>query len=189
MVNFNKFVDFVISQHIKRMPISYKFNILNYCINNKKNVIAEDVMFSYISNNGPKLNFKNTWPKYVRELDLILIPNISHFKSSEEYYYILFHELSHSTMHKQRLCREVGITNPAFEEIVAEFSTVFILLQLGISPYSHSSSFIRKNSELSLLPSVIDNIELGSNIAISVSEYVLNSRSESQTNTIKLEKE
>lgn len=175
-MKFWQFIDFVIFQHINNIPISYNFDILNHSKQNNPIHSVEDVVFNYISNNGPRINFKLTRPKYIYEPDLVLIPDISFFNSSEEYYYILFHELSHSTIHKTRLDRSIGITDPAFEEIVAEFSTAFILLELGLPIYFQSSSFIRKNSEICLMGDVVENIIKGSNIAISVCDYVLNRR-------------
>lgn len=76
---------------------------------------------------------------YSPEFDKIGMPEPTAFNSREEYYSTLFHELTHSTGHKERLNRE-GITNPiqfgshaySFEELVAECGASFLCNRAGI---------------------------------------------------------
>jgi antirestriction protein ArdC len=70
---------------------------------------------------------------YSPPLDEITIPGAALFKSREEYYSTLFHELTHSTGHVSRLNRK-GITDPtrfgsdpySREELVAEMGAAFL---------------------------------------------------------------
>ena len=72
--------------------------------------------------------------------DYIGIPPITQFESSEEFYSVLFHEMTHSTGHKTRLNRE-GITDGHFfgsteysrEELVAEMGASFLTNITGIN--------------------------------------------------------
>lgn len=71
--------------------------------------------------------------------DTVKMPNKKDFESEEEYYSTLFHELIHSTGHKNRLNRE-GITKQnsfgsqeySKEELVAEIGTCFLNAHTGI---------------------------------------------------------
>ncbi len=72
--------------------------------------------------------------------DLINMPIKESFKSKEEYYSTLFHEMVHSTGHSSRLNRSEVSTTSAFgsdnyskEELIAEMGSAFICAQSGIS--------------------------------------------------------
>jgi antirestriction protein ArdC len=76
---------------------------------------------------------------YAPELDLVNMPSIEQFESSEYYYATFFHELIHSTGHNSRLARE-EIVNPqkfggipySKEELVAEMGASFICSSVQI---------------------------------------------------------
>lgn len=72
--------------------------------------------------------------------DVVGMPPMSAFDSGDDYYSTLFHELVHSTGHKDRLDRE-GITKGAAvfgsvdyskEELVAEFGAAMLCAEAGI---------------------------------------------------------
>ena len=77
---------------------------------------------------------------YVPNSDEIRMPEKSAFECEEEYYRVLFHELTHSTGHRNRLARE-GIANPARfashayseEELVAEMGATMLAGYAGIA--------------------------------------------------------
>lgn len=78
---------------------------------------------------------------YVPSKDEVYIPKIKTFYKAEEYYKVLFHELTHSTGHKQRLNRP-GITcqSAAFgseeyskEELIAELGASFLASEAGLN--------------------------------------------------------
>jgi antirestriction protein ArdC len=79
--------------------------------------------------------------------DLISMPVRESFGKVEEYYSTLFHEMVHSTGHKDRLARE-GITNPikfashnySFEELVAECGAAFLCGHAGIVDHTIDNS-------------------------------------------------
>jgi antirestriction protein ArdC len=79
--------------------------------------------------------------------DLISMPMRESFGKVEEYYSTLFHEMVHSTGHKDRLARE-GITNPikfashnySFEELVAECGAAFLCGHAGIVDHTIDNS-------------------------------------------------
>ena len=71
--------------------------------------------------------------------DTITVPNKKKFKTPEEYYSTLFHEMGHSTGHTSRLDRKEvtgmnihGDADYSFEELVAEFSAAFLCMDAGI---------------------------------------------------------
>lgn len=87
----------------------------------------------------PKVEHGGSRAYYNPSFDYIGMPVMADFKGAEEYYSTLFHELVHSTGHKDRLDRE-GITNPirfgshdySFEELVAECGSAFLCGRAGI---------------------------------------------------------
>ncbi|CAL7906352.1 PF04002 family protein [Fusobacterium necrophorum subsp. funduliforme ATCC 51357] len=74
---------------------------------------------------------------YSIETDSITLPEKENFKSENRFYGTALHELAHSTGHKNRLNRNIdskfGTKQYAREELVAEFSSVFIGQQLGLN--------------------------------------------------------
>lgn len=90
----------------------------------------------------PEINHLNNYDRacYSPSLDKISLPAQEQFKGSETYYSTLFHELSHSTGHANRLDRKEMGGNNFFgshdyskEELVAEFSAAFLCGVSGIS--------------------------------------------------------
>ncbi|MBD3261656.1 MAG: DUF1738 domain-containing protein [Candidatus Altiarchaeales archaeon] len=79
-------------------------------------------------------------PSYAPFLDTVRMPRMDEFTGAEEYYSTLFHELAHSTGHKDRLDRDMmrvaafGSQDYSKEELVAEFTASFLCAEAGISP-------------------------------------------------------
>ncbi len=76
---------------------------------------------------------------YSPSFDRIHMPFRETFNTPEEYYSTLFHEMTHSTGHTDRLNREeimrwtgFGSHNYSFEELVAECGAAFLCAQAGI---------------------------------------------------------
>src|SRR6185503_2654853 len=75
--------------------------------------------------------------------DFVGMPSAEQFRTGEDYYSVLFHELTHSTGHESRLNRKgvsgsegewsaFGSTPYAKEELVAEMGAAFLCGQAGI---------------------------------------------------------
>ena len=69
--------------------------------------------------------------------DKIYLPKKEYFEDEEKFYAVALHEIAHSTGHESRLGRfETGVVptkeNYAREELVAEFSSMFLQQELGI---------------------------------------------------------
>ena len=87
---------------------------------------------------------------YSPALDYVQMPERGQFKSGEDYYNVLFHELAHSTGHASRLNRPSLIAPTAFgsedyskEELVAEFAAAFLTGEAGIEvPVTRSASYL-----------------------------------------------
>lgn len=99
---------------------------------------AEKVIQNY---KEPSIQFGGNGAYYSVINDLVNMPNMEYFKEKELYYATFFHELSHSTGHKNRLNRK-GITEMdssfgsklySFEELVAEISGAMLNSHVGIA--------------------------------------------------------
>jgi len=80
---------------------------------------------------------KHSQPHYRPSTDTIGIPSINDFVSSDEYYSTLGHEYIHSTGVESRLNRDGFKSNAktdyAFEELVAEIGSIFVMARLGLN--------------------------------------------------------
>lgn len=111
---------------------------------------AEEIYKDYI--NAPDYTFYSGKAVYYPTLDKINCPPLKDFPKVEEYYSTLFHEMVHSTGHKNRLARS-GVTTQdvAFgddvyskEELVAEMGAAMLCGVAGIdnNTISNSASYI-----------------------------------------------
>ena len=75
-------------------------------------------------------------PCFVPAKDEIRMPSINHFKNEQVYYATYGHECVHWTGHKKRLDRFGDSSKKAyaFEELIAEIGSAFLLPQMGIEP-------------------------------------------------------
>lgn len=87
----------------------------------------------------PELRHEGTQPSYQPATDRVRMPRPELFEGAEEYYGTLFHELTHSTGHPQRLNREginqvaaFGSATYSKEELVAEMGAAFLCGHCGI---------------------------------------------------------
>jgi antirestriction protein ArdC len=97
--------------------------------------------------NPPKIGIGGSSAHYVPTLDQVQMPKPEAFVTPEDYYSVLFHELSHATGHQSRLARE-GIVKPtsfgtdpyAKEELIAEMSAAFLCAEVGIDQTLENSA-------------------------------------------------
>ena len=84
--------------------------------------------------------------------DVVHVPRREAFTSSETFYSVLFHELSHSTGHPERLNRKsltdgTPFGSPTYtrEELIAEMGAAFLCAEAGISDptIDNSAAYIR----------------------------------------------
>ena len=90
----------------------------------------------------PALMIGGTRAFYSPTTDAVSMPNGIDFKTSDDYYKTLFHELVHSTGHESRLNRlertRFGTEKYSKEELVAEMGSMFLVAMTGISPQDSS---------------------------------------------------
>lgn len=115
---------------------------------NEPNVVAETLSNSYIDKQGSlKLVHLEDSAYYSPSRDVVNMPKLDTFVDADSYYKVLFHELAHSTGHKDRLNRKTllevnkwGDTTYAKEELVAEISAMYIVGMLGLEPKDNESN-------------------------------------------------
>lgn len=175
-MKFDKFIQKIIQEQELNKTISYCFELSIYERQNQKIDNLEEIFFQYVSNGGPTVVFSNVQPKYVLESDTIFIPSINHFSNSLEYYYILFHEMSHSTMTKTRVDR-IGLIDSHFEEVVSELSSCYITSKFCDWIFPQSSDFIRHHlNQSNFSKDYFLQLGTGRNIAISIAEFIINNQ-------------
>jgi len=91
----------------------------------------------YISSLPITIKYEGFQPCYSPAMDEVRTPPLERFVSTEDFYSTLFHELGHSTGHKNRLNRKMGETMASkaygFEELVAELTSVFMCGEFNIN--------------------------------------------------------
>lgn len=100
-----------------------------------------------IDDTGAKISEYGVEAYYRPSTDEIVMPKKELFSSIHDFYAVELHELTHWTSHKTRLDRNVknsfGSKDYAFEELVAEIGSAFLMADLGISgSYSQHENYI-----------------------------------------------
>jgi len=130
---FIKFYNVFNVEQIENLPTEY-YELKKVVFDTQPIQKAEELFLS----TGAELITKNSDKAfYHRTNDNITIPLISQFENNEDYYNVLFHELSHWTGAEKRLNRTKGIVfgdkDYAKEELVAELTTAFVNNAIGLS--------------------------------------------------------
>ena len=114
---------------------------------------AEELCKAYLKMSGVKLEHHlGDRACYMPAYDTVKLPLEKQFEDAGEYYSTLFHELTHSTGHRDRLNRlgagGRGMRSHAYslEELVAEIGAASILYKLGIeseSTIQNSNAYLK----------------------------------------------
>jgi antirestriction protein ArdC len=114
---------------------------------------ADSIVLGYSSNGGPMIQHLDqnlAW--YSPASDMVNVPSPENIRGTDEYYSTLFHELTHSTGHRDRLARDGVVqlvkhrrgTLYAFEELVAEFGAAMLCAHAGIhDTIDNSAAYLR----------------------------------------------
>ena len=117
---------------------------------NKPHVSAEMIISGYRDRPVIRYSSKDGQACYYPSLDMVSIPEMKFFTSSESFYRVIFHELGHSTGHKSRLNRQDSFGNTfgsdmySREELVAELCSSFLSDVAGLDDgFQNSVAYIR----------------------------------------------
>jgi antirestriction protein ArdC len=114
---------------------------------------------------------------YSPAIDQVCVPDFSQFDEKEFYYAVIFHELSHWTGHPDRLNRQFGKSfaseEYAFEELVAELSSLFICSQFGIEKKTDRSAAAYLKNWLTIFKSDINYLIKASKESIKATHFIL----------------
>jgi antirestriction protein ArdC len=121
---------------------------------------------------------------FIPSSDVIRMPELGTFQSSEHYYATAFHELTHWTSDKKRCDRDISkgrFGNPdyAFEELVAELGAAFLCSTHGIAGDLRHAGYIE--SWLKALKNDNKAIFKASGLAQSAADYVMNCKVAEET--------
>jgi len=102
---------------------------------------------------APAIKFGGDQAYYNPAGDYVQMPLKKAFKVQQNYYSVLFHELTHSTGHKKRLNRDLsgrfGSKNYAFEELIAEISAAFLcgVCEIEYHTINNSAAYLKSWSK------------------------------------------
>jgi len=120
---------------------------------------------------------------YSPKEDYIGLPLRDQFKSPEEYYSTMFHELIHSTGHEKRLNRPTlvdyspfGTTNYSKEELIAEMGACFLCGYAGIENITIDNSASYVASWLKVLKDDTKLLIIASGAAQRAVDFILNKK-------------
>ena len=107
---------------------------------------AEAIISGY--RGGPVIKYGFDKASYIPSLDEVHMPSKTQFKKIEEYYSVIFHELSHSCLHEKRmnrkLCTDFGSNTYSENELEAEFASAFLCNLAGIdNTIENSAAYIK----------------------------------------------
>ncbi len=113
---------------------------------------AEQILQDYIARTGVTLKKERSNRAFYRPVtDIIVVPELSQFADSAEYYSTVFHEAVHSTGHPIRLNRimdtaRFGSEIYSKEELVAELGAAYLIKATGLetpSSFRNSAAYIQ----------------------------------------------
>ena len=123
--------------------------------------------------------------------DVVHVPRREAFTSSEFFYSVLFHELSHSTGHPERLNRKTLTDGTPFgsqtysqEELVAEMAAAFLCAEAGISDPTIDNSAAYLRGWLKYLKSDPKALVIAGAQAQKASDYILGWAGREQVETV-----
>lgn len=141
---------------------------------------CQSVIDSYVTKSGIKFkNRLNSKAYYSPDKDMVMLPKIEQFNSSEHYYATAFHELVHSTGHEKRLDRltntaHFGNSEYSREELIAEIGSAVLCNHTGIDSadiIDNSAAYIQ--SWLQALKNDVNMVLAASAKAEKAVEYIL----------------
>lgn len=114
-------------KEIKGLPEKYYKMLEVETVEHEPVTEAEAIISAYLGRTGVMMHFGGSKACYCPMTDEIYIPDRNTFKSIEEYYGTVFHELIHSTK------KRVGIKDTyAGEELRAEMGSAMLLAKVGL---------------------------------------------------------
>nr|WP_069594779.1 zincin-like metallopeptidase domain-containing protein [Aliivibrio fischeri]OED52745.1 DNA primase [Aliivibrio fischeri] len=115
-------------------------------VNDKVTVRSLEHVESFLNATGASIVYNGQRAFYRPSTDEIVIPDVSRFSSTEDLYATTLHELTHWTGHQSRLERKnnnaFGSKDYAFEELIAELGSVFLMADLGVVGEVQHESYI-----------------------------------------------
>ena len=114
--------------------------------------VAEAVISEYVARSGIHLSVRQSDRAFYRPYtDEVVVPQLSQYSTTEEYYSTLFHELVHSTGNISRLNRitdiaAFGSEEYSREELIAELGSAFLVNHCGLetsASFRNSAGYIQ----------------------------------------------
>ena len=100
----------------------------------------------FISNVGIEI-LNGSEAYYSPVFDHVVVPRAEDFNTTDNYYSVLFHELSHASGHKSRLDRDLtgkfGDESYAKEELIAELGSIFLCSHFNIESTIRHEAYLK----------------------------------------------
>lgn len=149
-----------------------KVELPKIVVNVENAVISDNKVESFISGTGCQINYsKNTdYAYYNKSTNEITMPIKEAFKSTDDYYVTLFHELIHFT--GPLLGRDMDMKSYVLEELIAEAGAMLLSFEFGtvskiLSSCAYFKGYLNKiNSEKDLILDSFKEASKASNLLI-----------------------
>lgn len=180
------------SGETKKIPVLkyyrvYEINTQCEGLTSKRPPVTEDTTLDPIDRaeqliknfaDAPEITFKTGKAVYHPFFDRVSVPPLRDYTSAEEYYCTLFHELVHSTGHKDRLNRDMsgsfGDKKYAKEELIAEIGAAMLCGVAGIEQPILDNSAAYIQSWLKALRNDSRLVVTAANAAQKAADYIQN---------------
>jgi len=125
--------------------------------------------------NKPTITHQEQRAYYSETSDKVNMPKKELFEKEAEYYGVLFHELTHSTLHPTRCNRNAGQERKAYalEELVAEIGSSFLSAEAGIFNQTADNSEAYIGAWIKALKNDSKMIVKASSMAQKATKYIL----------------
>ena len=139
--------------------------------------------------NQPTIVHEESRAFYRPFTDTVNMPKPNLFHKTEYYYSTLFHELVHSTGHKDRLARpgimertSFGSNDYSKEELVAEMGAAFLCAQIGIDQHTIEDSAAYLQNWIKVLKGNSELAVCAASAAQRAADYIINIQPEGEEN-------
>lgn len=142
----------------------------------ERNNVPRETIEAFVKTTGATIEVGRDIAAFIPSRDLVVMPSLGSFESSDAYYSTLFHELTHWTGAEKRLdrlktCNKFD-SRYAFEELVAELGSAFLGQRFGIPHTTRHAQYLNNWAE-GLKENPVELIKRAASMAQKACDFLL----------------